>query len=150
MEEIKHMTRPSTSMDFQRVAFVESLHNSLRKQASEAIEDHQKFVTLASSYVKDGLEEYECVELLMIDGLAREAAESYTAMAVSEEEDIEEDLPEYTFQFEDSYGKIWSSYDVGKTIHASSDEDAWQKAESMLTEEASVEFQKMLSINRIG
>ena len=128
------MTKPSTGMDFQRAAFVESLYSSLRKEASKAIEDRQKFIVLADSYVKDGLEEHECVELLMIDGLNREAAESYTAMALTNEEGSENALPEYTFQFEEN-GKILSSYDIGKIIKASSEKDAWEKAQLVLDEE---------------
>lgn len=144
------MTRPSTSRDIQRVTFVESLHNSLKKQASAALADHKRFVALANSYIEDGLEESECVELLMIDGLARESAESYATMALSQEEIKEEQLPQYNFSFEDAYGKIWSSYDIGKVVEASNDDQAWERAEELLTSETEVEFQKVLSVSRIG
>jgi len=144
------MTRVTTNRDIQRLTFVESLHASLRKEAARVLEDHKKFNTLASSYLSDGLDESECVELLMIDGLSREAAESYTAMAVNTEEEIEEDaLFEYSFQFEDNYAKIWSSYDIGKTIKASGDEEAWRKAEGLLNDEGT-NVHKVLSVTRIS
>ena len=143
------MNRPSTSIDIQRVAFVENLYSSLRKKTAEAINENNRFNILASSYVRDGLEERECVELLMIDGLTRESAESYTAMALTNEEDPEDSMPEYTFQFEDVSGRRWSGYDIGMTVRAANEDDAWMNAERDLSEEMSVEFQKLLSVTRI-
>jgi hypothetical protein len=139
--------KPQTGMDKQRVDFVESLHNSLKKQAVKAILEHNKFVTLATSYMGDGLEESECVELLMIDGLDREAAESYTALVISKKGQSEEILSNYSFQFEDGQGCVYSSYDIGKVIQAASDEDAWEKAEESLNETG---VQKIISVNRVS
>jgi len=143
------MTRLSTNMDLQRATFVESLYGSLKKQAAKAVEDHDKIVTLASSYLADGLEESECVELLMIDGLHRDSAESYTAMAMANAPD-NEDLSEYTFQFEDSSGKLWSSFDIGKTVQASSSEDAWTKTEDMLFSHPDFETERIVTVTRIS
>lgn len=144
------MTRPSTDRDFQRVTFIESLHNSLKKQAKKALADHHRFVAVAQSYMQDGLEESECVELLMIDGVSREAAEGYVAMAESNEAPKEEHLPEYTFQFEDIYGKVWSSFDIGKTVRASTDEEAWTKAADLVDADPDLEPQNILSVSRIS
>ena len=144
------MTTALTTMDVQRTTFVESLHNSLKKQATKAIADQKRFLVLANSYISDGLEENECVELLMIDGLSRESAESYTSIASSENESLEEELDEYSFQFEDVYGKIWSSYDIGKCLKASDDDEAWEKAELMLNAEERIESSKILSVSRIS
>ena len=143
------MTISSTTRDIQRATFIEGLHNSLKKQAAEAIEDQKKFIALASSYIKDGLDESECVELLMIDGLSREASESYTSMVISEEV-IEDTLDEYSFQFEDAFGKVWSSYDISRTIRASDDNDAVEKADELLLSFSDVEHTKILSVSRIG
>lgn len=145
------MTR-STTRDIQRATFIESLHNSLKKQASQAIQEQHKFLALANSYIEDGLEEGECIELLMIDGLSREAAESYASNAVSEEDPtiVSSDCNEYTFQFEDAYGKIWSSYDIGETVKASSEEDALEKADEILCASSRVEHNKVLSVSRIS
>jgi len=143
------MSKPSTGMDMQRATFVESLHNSLKRQASKAIAEHKRFVALAGTYVEDGLDEKECVELLMIDGLSREAAESYILMAQSSKEETN-DLAEYSFQFEDGRGTILSSYDIGKNIRASNDDDAWTKAEEILNNESDMDGQKLLSVSRIS
>jgi len=141
----------STTRDIQRATFIESLHKSLKKQASQAIEEQNKFLKIATSYVADGLEESECIELLMIDGLSREAAESYTSMALaSEEDDTVDDLGEYSFQFEDAYGKVWSSYDIGETVRAIDDNDAIEKADELLYASSDVGHNKVLSVSRIS
>ena len=143
------MTRPLTDREIQRVTFVESLYNSLKKQAAEAIGEQGKFVVLASSYRKDGLEDSECIELLMIDGLSREAAESYVSM-------IDTGVPEvgggfeYSFQFEDADGKRWSSYDINHAIFASSNEEAWEKAEEVMLADPSIEPERIVSIDRVS
>jgi hypothetical protein len=143
------MSRPSTNRDVQRVAFVESLHTSLKKQTNKAIADHKKFIILASSYIDDGLEESECIELMMIDGLSRDAAEGYISMAQSNKDNVQEDAAEYSFQFEDNNGAIWSSYDIGKIVKASDDDDAWIKAEEAIANESIIDAHRLLSVSRI-
>lgn len=143
------MSRPSTSRDMQRVTFVESLHSSLKKQDARVLAEHNKFVTLASSYIDDGLDEKECIELLMIDGIARESAESYASMALDHEKKSKDTLADYSFQFEDNSGRILSSYDINKTVKAANDDDAWTKAEEFLFGESDVDPQKLLAVNRI-
>jgi hypothetical protein len=147
------MSRPLTARDIQRVTFVESLHNSLKKQTAKALADYNKFIALANSYIQDGLDEKECIELLMIDGLSREAAEGYTTMVQTKESgesDIQdENLAKYSFKFEDENGMVLSSYDIGKIIRASNDEEAWTRAEEVLNNESDNETQRLLSIHRI-
>jgi hypothetical protein len=140
------MSRPTTSRDIQRVTFVENLYNSLKKQTAQAIVDHKKMQSLAASYLQDGLDEEECIELLMVDGLSREAAESYASMSQDKDLDV---MDEYSFQFEDDTGKILSSHDIGKTIRAASTEDAWAKAEEYLYNESGIEPQKLISVDRV-
>jgi len=144
------MARLSTNMDLQRATFVESLYGSLKKQASKDLEDQSKLISLASSYMADGLEESECVELLMIDGLERSSAESYTALAMSNNSNDEmEGSSEYTFQFEDINGKLWSSFDIGHTVKASSDEEALTKTEEMLFSQPAYEGERIISVTRM-
>ena len=144
------MSRPQTSIDVQRVTFIESLHNSLKKQASKAIADNKRYAALARSYLEDGLQDTECVELLMLDGLSREAAESFASMGQNDESEFADSSYEYSFQFEDEYGRVNSSYDIGKIVRASNDDEAWEKAEEMLENGSQVEAQKLLSVNRIS
>ncbi len=141
------MKKHSTTEDIIRLSFVESLYKELRHQTQSAIDDHNKMIVKASIYIEDGLSDSECRELLVIDGLKREAAESYIQLAKSK-------IPvtsghEYSFQFEDVYGKLWSSYDVGRTVYASSDQEAWEKAETVILEDPSIEPDKIVSVDRI-
>jgi hypothetical protein len=70
-------------------------------------------------------------------------------MVESTKEEHPIDTVEYSFQFEDNSGLVLSSYDIGKTIRASDDDDAWAKAEELLYNESSVDAQKLLSVSRI-
>jgi len=140
----------STGREAQRSEFVDSLYNSLRKKTAKKIEDHKKLIVMASSYVKDGLDSDECTELLMIEGgLSREAATGYVNMARELKPENENEQYEYSFQFEDINGKSWSSHDIGKIIVASSDSEAWEKAEEIIEENTTVEGDRILSVNRI-
>lgn len=144
------MKNISTGRDVQRTAFVENLYSTLKKKTASFIEEHNKMARIAKSYMNDGLEDSECAELLMIDcNLSREAAESYVNMAKNSS--VEEDgLQEYSFQFEDAYGKVWSSYEIGKTIKAASKEEAWDKAEEVIMSETSMEPEKIINVDRIS
>jgi hypothetical protein len=57
---------------------------------------------------------------------------------------------EYSFKFEDSEGKIWSSYDIGKTVYASNETEAGEKAEEILLAETNLQPERIFSINRIS
>jgi hypothetical protein len=144
------MSKQITNLDVQRATFVESLYNSMKKQAVQALDEHKKFISLANTYVNDGLDESECIELLMIDGLSRDTAESYIAMASNKEVEVDNSLPRYSFQFEDVNGSIWSSHDIGRIVTASSDEEAWTKVEEIMEERQDIEFQRIISVNRIA
>ena len=120
----------------------------MQKQSVKVLKDHERLITIAKSYVNDGLNESESIELLMIDGISREAAENYISLATCEEEDSN-DTFEYSFQFEDDYGRIWSSYDINKTVRASSDAEAIKKAQEVFDPDVDIYPSKIISIDRI-
>lgn len=123
------MKKTSTGRDVQRASFVSSLYNSLKKKTAKAIDQHEKMIALATSYSDDGLSDLDSIELLMIDGdITREAAESYIDMIKKTSSDVE-GMDEYFFQFEDSKGNVVSSFDIGRTVLASCEDDARVKAE---------------------
>jgi hypothetical protein len=138
-----------TSDDIRRIAFVENLYKQLRAQTQSAIEEHDRMVNKASEYLKDGVSELECAELLVIDGVSRDVAENYVREAKI-------DAPysygeyEYSFQFEDVYGKVWSSHDISHAIYASSDEEAWEKAETKIFSDPSIEPERVVSVDRVS
>ena len=134
------------------MAFVESLHESLKKTAVNAAENQSKYLDLAASYIEDGLEDSECIELLMVDGLSKEASESYLMEARNQREAEEEEVDgfEYRFQFEDDRGNVWSSYDIGIVLHAASEADAREKAEQLLGKRDDFEMERLISVSRIS
>lgn len=142
------MSKNATARDLQRSDFIDNLYKSLHKKTHEALASRQKWVKMARQYIDDGMEREECIELLQIDGLSKEAAGAYIDMAV---ENIEKDSSEYSFQFEDSFGRVWSSSDIGKFIKAASDEEAWSKSEELIFSEAE-EYnpEKLISVNKIS
>ena len=149
MKEKNKSRGPSETFgDTQKAIFIENLRKNLKRQDAKCLSDYNRFKKLASSYLSDGLSESECIELLMIDGLSREASESYTSLVMANNQTNKSD--EYSFRFEDVYGKVWSSYDIGKVIKASSVNDARAKAEEFLNDEGSyLESEQIISIDPI-
>jgi len=142
------MKSTSTGREIQRSEFVDSLYNNLRRKTAEKIENHKQLIAMASSYIKDGLEEPECIELLMIEnGLSREAAAGYVSMV--KEMGIDDSQNRYSFQFEDVAGKVWSSHDIGRIIVAYSDTDAWEKAEEIVESNPDMEGYTVIAINKM-
>ena len=68
----------------------------------------------------------------------------------AEVESLVDELNEYSFQFEDEYGTIWSSYDINQTIRANDDQEAIVKADELLDNSSLIESAKILSVNRIS
>ena len=143
------MKRTITTRDVQRTDFVKQLYANIRKNTKDAIDHHDKLTQKASSYLSDGLEADECVELLVIDGLSREAASSYVRMVQDNELDGSDGLYDYSFTFEDSFGKLVSSHEINKIIKASCDQDAIQKAEEFMSDDFEYEIEKIISVERL-
>lgn len=143
------MSKHSTARDLQRNDFIENLYRSLNKKTQQVLASREKWIKMAHQYIEDGMERDECVELLMIDGLSREASLAYIDMAVENVDGNESS--EYSFQFEDSFGRVWSSSDLGRFVKASSDEEAWTKSEEVIFSEAE-EYnpEKLISVNKIS
>ena len=143
----------TTNRDMQRVLFVENLEKSLR-QAEQALKKNDRFLELASEYIQCGLSQEESVELLIGEGLHREAAENCVNCIMDDVDSLQFDdnSHEYSFQFEDGYGKIWSSFDIGKTVFASNDEDAFVLASEIIlgSNDQDIELERIVSVNRIS
>ena len=136
----------------QRTDFIKSLYDKVHRDTKKAISQYKQFVVKASNYVSDGLSHEECVELLILDGLNREAAKKYVNMAEDTAHesclDITSGSHEYSFTFEDSNGKLWASNELGRTVRACNDGEAWMKVEKILDEE-DLDAEIIVSVNRI-
>lgn len=143
------MKKNVTGREIQRVDFVESLYKNLKKQTRQAEAMQERWIKMASIYIDDGMTEEECAELLIIDGLNREAARGYAEMAVSNLNGECGEF-EYSFQFEDIDGRVWSSSDLGKIVKASSDQEAWTKAEDVIFSDIyECEPERLVSVDKI-
>lgn len=141
----------STNRENQRTDFVDSLYKNLKQKAKAAVIQHNRLSTMASAYLTDGLDPQECVELLIIEeDISRDAANAYVNMAQAEHSVAGIEGGEYSFQFEDIHGKVWSSHDIGITVRASSDDEAWEKAEELIFTNLSVDPDKVVSVDRIS
>jgi len=139
----------SASKDIDNVAFIDNLYKQMKKQTQAAINEHNRMVDMASMYLEDGVTESECAELLVIDGLNREAAANYVQAAKENVKSLD-GQHEYSFSFEDIYGKVWSSYDINHYVYASSDEEAWEQAETTIFADPSIEPERIVSIDRVS
>lgn len=128
--------------------FAKSLHQSLRKQAENLLQEQKDILTKTSEYLWDGLSEEECSELLIIEeGINREAALCFIQKAKSQSKD---GLYEYSYSFEDVNGRVWSSFDIERNIYASSEEEAWTKVSETLDEaDLFVDFDHIISVDRL-
>lgn len=134
----------------QRTAFVENLYTNLKKEAEKVKLERNKIASSVNDYLRSGLTESECAELLIVDGLGRETAEGYIAMAQDNRGmAFSEDDEEYSFVFEDCYGNVYSSHDINRRVTASSATEAWEKANELVGDDNDYEIDRIVSVDRI-
>lgn len=132
----------------QRTLFVDSLYAHLKKETEKVKTEYNRYASLAHDYIESGLDDSEVAELLIVDGLDRDAAKGYISMAKDNWGGEERDQ-EFSFVFEDVYGNVFSSHDIGKTIFASSEEEAFKKASCLTGDDSEYEIQNIISVDLI-
>jgi len=132
----------------QRTLFVDSLYTHLKKETEKVKVEYRKFASRAHDYIESGLDDSEVTELLIVDGLDRDAAQSYITMAKDNWAEEVGDK-EFSFVFEDVYGNVFSSHDIGRTVVASSEEDAYKKVSLLIGDDCEYEIQNVLSVDLI-
>jgi len=132
----------------QRTLFVDSLYAHLKKEAEKVKVEYNKFASVAREYIESGLSDSEAAELLVVDGLDRDAALGYVTMA-RDGGVGGDDEQEFSFVFEDIYGNVYSSHDINRTVTASTDEEAFQRACTLIGDDSHYEIQSILSVERI-
>jgi len=133
----------------QRTLFVDSLYSHLKKEEAKVKVEYSKYASTARDYIESGLSNSEAVELLIVDGLDRDAALGYISMAKEMGDEVAEENQEFSFVFEDIYGNVFSSHDISKTITASSDTEAFQRACALIGDDNDYEIQSILSVEKV-
>jgi len=133
----------------QRTHFVDSLYNHLKKEAEKVRTEYNKYASTARDYLESGLSDSEVAELLVVDGLDRDAASGYIAMAKEMGSSFDDEDKEYSFVFEDIYGNVFTSHDIDKTVMASSKDEAFRKACSLVGDGNQYEIRSILSVDKI-
>jgi hypothetical protein len=133
----------------QRTLFVDSLYAHLKKEAEKVKVEYKKHASTARDYIESGLSDSEAAELMVVDGLDRDAAFSYIAMAKEMGGSSNGEEREFSFVFEDIYGNVFSSHDISKTITASSNQEAFQKACTLIGDDNDYEIQSILSVEQV-
>jgi len=133
----------------QRTLFVDALYTHLKKEAEKVQDEYNKYASSAREYVTSGLSDSEAIELLIVDGVDREAAQSYITMAKEMGVSTEDEDIEFSFVFEDVYGNVFTSHDINKTVFASSNSEAFQKACTLIGDDNEYEIQSILSVERV-
>jgi len=135
----------------QRTLFVDSLYSHLKKEEEKVKAEYSKYASTARDYIESGLSKSEAVELLIVDGLDRDAALGYISMAKEMGKEVidEDEDHEFSFVFEDIYGNVFSSHDISKTITASSDTEAFQRACALIGDDNDYEIQSILSVEKV-
>lgn len=136
----------TNSREIQRSDFAKSLYTSLRKQAETLLEEQEEILSKTAEYLEDGLSEEECSELLIIEeGICREASICFIEKVKS---GFGKGLNEYSYSFEDTAGRVWSSFDIEKNVFASSEEEAWTKVSETLDEaDLFIDFDHIVSVD---
>ena len=119
-----------TGLNVQRALFLSNLREELDK-ASKAVRKDELVVT-AQQYLDEGFTHSETTELLMADGFDADMAESCMASVSRSNEVPEQGEPKWGFEIEDSYGRLISSHDMGISLTAASEDEAWEKAEAAI------------------
>jgi len=133
----------------QRTLFVDSLYSHLKKEEERARTEYSKFASSAYNYITSGLSESEAVELLIVDGVDRDAARSYVTMAKDMGDVNSDGEQEYSFVFEDVYGNTFTSHDIDRTIFASSQSEAFTRACELIGDDNQFAIQSILSVEKI-
>jgi hypothetical protein len=120
-----------TGLNVQRALFLSELRGELEKTAKDVRKD--ELVLTAERYLEEGFSAPETTELLVADGFDVDMAESCMESISTSPEPIVNEGNNWGFEVEDSYGRITSNRDLGITITASSEEEAWAQAEASLS-----------------
>ena len=136
----------ATGRDVQRNLFL----GSLRSQLTHLDDIHSNLMKSASEYLDQGMDYRETQELLILDGHNTEVVKACIAkLAESPSDEISEEGKKYGFNAEDGAGRTFSHADLGIVITASSENEAWEKAEEIVANSTAGCLERVVDIFEI-
>ena len=120
-----------TVRNVQRSIFLHELRNHMDIMRSGT--RRAELVTSAEEYLREGLSESECKELLVMDGFNGDMVKSCVDDLCKSSEISEDEEPRWGFELEDSHGNIISNADIGMVITAGNRTEAWEKVEATMS-----------------
>lgn len=139
----------SENLDFKKADFIENFYKILKSKNQSAIKENQKNISLMKKYISYGLEEGECIELFVSNGMNRNIADSYFKLAKEQNFDEQHNLKKYSFKFETEDQEIFNSFDIKKIIKASSYDEACDLAEKFLENSEDFSNCKLITVSLI-
>ena len=118
-----------TGRQVQTGLFLESLRQQFDQMSNSS--DKDSLYISAQDYLGEGFSCGECVELLVSDGFNPDMARS-CASSVYRESSKKKSM--WGFEFEDAQGSTVTSFDMQKTVLASSKEEAKEAAEVLVAD----------------
>jgi len=106
-------------------------------------------VKAAHQYISTGMSRKETEELLILDGYEPSMAQNLMKSANFSEEFHEDTDPRWSFEIEDTHGRIYSSSEFGITIVANSEEEAQEKAEIEIEKYSTIELDSILNLKKV-
>ena len=142
----KSKTLPS-NRQVQSSIFISSLRNSMDKMSTTCKKN--EMVKAAHQYISTGMSRKETEELLILDGYEPSMAQNLMKSANFSEEFHEDTDPRWSFEIEDTHGRIYSSSEFGITIVANSEEEAQEKAEIEIEKYSTIELDSILNLKKV-
>jgi len=122
-----------TGRNIQRDIFLKSLREQMDKMSSSMRKGDLE--EAAENYLREGCSTEEAAELLAIDGFDGDVAKSCLDKLAASHEVIDDSIPQWGFEVEDTYGRTITNSDLDITITAATEREALKKAEDILFSE---------------
>jgi hypothetical protein len=139
-------TNKASVRQIQSSLFMSGLSKAMGKLSSEYKKD--SMVKAAHQYVSDGMTIGETKELLKLDGYDPMLIDAY-ANNIDQNEFVEDNTPDWAFDAEDSYGRIYASSDFNIIVKANNKDEAWQQAEANLEGLSSTGINRIIDVYQV-
>ena len=141
-------TNKSSPSQVQSSIFVLNLRQEMDKMAKNCKKN--EMVKMAHEYIHTGMSKKETEQLLKLDGYDHIMVKSFMENGNFNEEFIDDANPKWSFDIEDTHGRIYSSCDdFGIIVTAKNEQEARSKAEEEIEKFSTLELDTVTNIYRL-